>query len=105
LCRSSDIPGDIVKRLLLALALLAAVARPVAAAGADDCEKIKDADAYNACLASFGPAVGSHPATQAPPDESVADAPRRHARKAAAPSKPFLRHASGRVRIEIYPGK
>ncbi|TLG78115.1 hypothetical protein [Methylocystis sp. B8] len=50
----------------LALAmLLSAFAVPALAAPRSiaDCEKIQDADAYNRCLASFGPTRGQHGAT------------------------------------------
>ena len=87
------------------------------AAGIDSCEKIKDADAYNACLASYGPAVGEHRFTAAPPAESgereqasgakaAAHGARRGGRQTAETARQGpKRQANGRVRIEIFPGK
>jgi hypothetical protein len=85
-------------------------------AGIDSCEKIKDADAYNSCLASYGPAVGEHRFTRAPAPESEPEPPRPGQRKAAAGKSRARktvveaahtpkRQANGRVRIEIYPGR
>ncbi len=57
-------------RALRAITLLAALVAPffgaVASAGPrsiNDCEAIKDPNAYNLCLASFGPVRGQHGAT------------------------------------------
>jgi hypothetical protein len=91
------------------------------AAGIESCEKIKDADAYNACLASYGPAVGEHRFTRAPAAESETESPRAGQRKSAvgknragkswaaqgvaeAAHSP-KRQPNGRVRIEIFPGR
>ncbi|WP_296711400.1 hypothetical protein [Rhodoblastus sp.] len=90
-------------------------------AGIESCEKIKDADAYNSCLASYGPAVGEHRFTRAPAAENEAEPLRRGEHKAGAgkirasksrASKPVAeaahgpkRQANGRVRIEIFPGR
>jgi hypothetical protein len=46
--------------LLLSVLALPALAAPRSIA---DCEKIQDADAYNRCLASFGPTRGQHGAS------------------------------------------
>ena len=74
--------------LLLALALLAG---PAAAATIDDCEKISAPDAYNRCLASFGPKRGQRP----PPGAQ----PRDHApRPAVAHGLPRHRAHFGPVR-------
>ncbi len=45
--------------LYLGIALVIFAAAPAAAApgSINDCEKIQEADAYNQCLASFGPAA------------------------------------------------
>lgn len=91
------------------------------AAGIETCEKIKDADAYNSCLASYGPAVGEHRFTRAPAAENEAEPLRGGERKAGAgksragkavAGKPVAeathspkRQANGRVRIEIFPGR
>ena len=94
-------------KLRLALALLALVAASSAArAGVDACEKIKDADAYNACLASFGPAAGAHPTIRAPERE---DFGRSRGAEPLARTKPpakqgpeVTRKANGRMRVEIF---
>lgn len=84
------------------------------AAGIDSCEKIKDADAYNACLANYGPAVGEHRFTPAPaaaeteaPRPGKGRTPARGNVRAdgRAPNQGPKRLANGRVRIEIFPGK
>lgn len=92
------------------LVLLMLVVGPQAAlAGADPCEKFKDADAYNACLASHGPAVGEQRITRAPEREDYSR-PARQSLKAKAADKAkappqqgpqVTRKANGRVRIEI----
>ncbi|MGO9391079.1 hypothetical protein [Rhodoblastus sp.] len=92
------------------LALLTLVAGPQAAlAAADPCEKFKDADAYNSCLASYGPAVGEHRIMRAPEREDFSR-PARQSLKAKAAAKAqspetqgphVTRKANGRVRIEI----
>jgi hypothetical protein len=95
-------------RVTLAILLLFSGASS-ALAGIESCEKIKDADAYNACLASFGPAAGEHPTTRAPPpDEKPSAAPahgaRRQAEHSSRASRPELqpaRKSNGRVRLEI----
>jgi hypothetical protein len=110
-------------RIAAAMACVLFPASGASAAGIESCEKIKDADAYNNCLASFGPAFGEHRFTRAPPPaaETEAEPPRPGQRKAAganrarkaAPAaaqaekqgpKP-KRQANGRVRIEIFPGR
>ncbi|WP_292531911.1 hypothetical protein [Methylocystis sp.] len=50
---------------LLVTALLSVLAIPSLAAPGSiaDCEKIQDADAYNRCLAYFGPTRGQHGAS------------------------------------------
>ena len=48
---------------LVALTLLAASPAGAGPRGIDDCEAIKEANAYNNCLASFGPTRGQHGAT------------------------------------------
>jgi hypothetical protein len=93
------------------LALLALIAAsPEAWAGVDSCEKIKDADAYNACLASYGPAAGAHPTIRAPEREDSFPRGRHKAEPSAnsvrtrTPAKPgpqVTRKANGRLRMEI----
>jgi hypothetical protein len=94
--------------LRFAPALLALiVASSAARAGVESCEKIKDADAYNNCLASYGPAAGGRPTIRAPERE---DFPRSspHSAEPSAKSKPpvkqgpqVTRKANGRMRMEI----
>lgn len=50
---------------LLVAAILSALTAPALAAPRSiaDCEKIQEADAYNRCLAAFGPTRGQHGAT------------------------------------------
>ncbi len=113
-------------RLTLSILLLLAGAQ-AALAGIESCEKIKDADAYNACLATYGPAVKEHGGKQAPPsdDEPQAQEPgskepqtrqlapseeparggrRHHGRGARHVSRQETRSAHrtrGRVRMEL----
>ncbi|WP_294533154.1 hypothetical protein [uncultured Rhodoblastus sp.] len=95
-------------KLRLALALLGTiVASSPALAGVDSCEKIKDADAYNACLASYGPAAGAHPTIRAPDRADVLRPRRKGAKPEARTTAPpnhgpqITRKANGRVRMEI----
>ncbi|WP_298422656.1 hypothetical protein [Rhodoblastus sp.] len=88
------------------LAILLFLAGSVAAwAAGDHCEKIKDADAYNACLATSGPAFHEGRFTGAPRTDTAPKIPRERRRRAEAPKRNAKRPAHGRVRIEIYPGK
>jgi hypothetical protein len=104
-------------RATLAFVLFIAGAQ-AASAASDPCAKFADADAYNNCLAGFGPAANSHELLHAPPDEVRTDA---HGRPAArkpghqarrpqprermhpdANSGPAARRVShGRMRLEI----
>jgi hypothetical protein len=95
-------------RQLLVLILLCASAQNALAAK-DPCDKFKDADAYNNCLAGFGPAAGPHKSTRAPDAEEQA-APAHHARSyrarhSAGGGLPpgFVRKSArkGRVRVEF----
>jgi hypothetical protein len=58
-------------RLVLSLALLFAGAQ-AALTAPDPCAKFSDADAYNNCLASFGPPAGDYKTTRPPPEEKPA---------------------------------
>ncbi len=92
-----------VMRAVVMLLLMLAGAR-AAWAGEDSCETIKDADKYNACLASFGPVAGPKKLTPMPPSQAFSHASRGHVAKAVAPKPhgPHLtRKANGRMRIEI----
>ena len=73
----------------------------------DDCEKIKEAEAYNLCLASFGPVRGQHTKTY-PGLASDGTAP------ASRTQSPISRHGAsrrhslsrghfGRMRLELKP--
>jgi len=91
-----------------AMAIVFVLAGAPAWAGIESCEKIKDADAYNSCLAAYGPAVGEHRSAAKPAKESAAKD--RHARRRGRKTQKGWRqaprrHAKGRIRIEIYPGK
>ncbi len=99
---------------LVALLLLAGAEQALAAK--DPCEKFRDADAYNNCLAGFGPVAGSHKLTQPPPAENFSHAGRKRSarpkppvkQEAPAPREAKVTHkANGRVRIEllVQPGR
>jgi hypothetical protein len=83
-------------RSLLKLAVLAAALAGAASAsaGIDDCEKIKEPDAYNRCLASFGPARGAR--AKPAPGEKGAN-PEHVGRRYSQPSR------SGRMRATFRP--
>ncbi len=75
----------------------------------DDCEKIQAADAYNQCLASFGPAAHEHDLSQDAPaagaGRPVAHG-RRHAHRGGTRHVHTQLHAqihvrSGRKHVEI----
>ncbi len=62
---------------------LVATALRAAPATIKDCEKIQAADAYNRCLASFGPVAHEHPLAPVPADanrHTYAYRHRRHGR-------------------------
>jgi hypothetical protein len=91
------------------------LAAPAAAAPRtiNDCESIKDANAYNLCLASFGPMRGQHGANY--PGVASEGGKRgggasagngRTARHEAAPAQPKgarISRGNGRVRMEFTP--
>jgi hypothetical protein len=95
--------------------LIAIVAAPANAAprGIDDCEAIKDANAYNLCLASFGPVRGQHGANYpgvASEGEKRGGVPRKgnavHKNAHAGPRLGGVsRSPGGRVRMEFTPGR
>lgn len=102
------------------VAALIALASPALAAPRtiDDCEAIKDPNAYNLCLASFGPVRGQHGANY-PGVASEGD--RRGAAPATARSGgrsekrqgathgwtrgAGVAHRGGRIRMEFTPGR
>ena len=75
------------------LGLLAATAAR-AQATINDCEKIQAADAYNQCLAKFGPTSKVHSVEPAKPGDVKASS--ADAAAAAGPAKGSGRHASRR---------
>jgi len=98
----------------LALLVCATLASPALGGTIDDCEKIKDPNAYNLCLASFGPVRGQHGATY----PGVATEGDKHggatggwkqgaSSRHAAPAQPhgghIRRNAGGRIRMEFTP--
>lgn len=91
--------GVAIAALLLAAPALAAP-RSIA-----DCEAIKDADAYNRCLASFGPMRGqssaSYPGVAPQGGKSKSIAPRRGSGPPAGAQ--VTRGSGGRVRMEFTP--
>lgn len=98
----------------LLVALLLASPAEAGPRSIDDCESIKDANAYNLCLASFGPMRGQHGATYpgaASEGEkrgrSASGPGRRPAPRLAAPPLPRGAHVShggnGRIRMEFTP--
>lgn len=83
----------------------------------DDCEKIKEADAYNLCLAAFGPTRGQHnktypgiaggssaAAATASPETYGRRSGRRWRADGAVHGTARLGHR-GRVRMEFTPGR
>ena len=92
------------RALALALFVLAALAAPARAAGIDDCEKIRDADAYNRCLAAHGPAYrGAGVKPMAPGAQAPQRAARGRAMRAPAPARVrgIIRPSGGRTRMEF----
>jgi hypothetical protein len=81
--------------------LLLLASAPAAWAATDPCAKYTDADAYNYCLAGFGPTAGHRTFSKAPPQaEEAAEPPRRASRSShhfAAPSTPARRLPSGMI--------
>jgi hypothetical protein len=84
---------------MLAFVLMIAGAQ-AASAGSDPCAKFSDADAYNNCLAGFGPVAGQHELSRAPPDEVRPDAHGRAAgrKSAGRKSAPQARRQQSRGR-------
>ncbi|RTL80325.1 MAG: hypothetical protein EKK29_19570 [Hyphomicrobiales bacterium] len=103
------------RRETLALLLGLILAAPASAGPRtiDDCEAIKDANAYNLCLASFGPTRGQHGASY----PGVASEGEKGGEKASGGKRATGRHGSprsagasmsragGRVRMEFTPGR
>jgi hypothetical protein len=78
--------------LVATLALASVALAHAAPQSINDCEKIADPDAYNRCLADFGPAAHEHHVSQDGPGASpVAASPEQTGRR-------YGRHAGGRHR-------
>jgi hypothetical protein len=93
-------------------AFLAVLAAPALAAprSIDDCEAIKEADAYNRCLASFGPMRGQHGATYPGVASEGGHSGKASGRSASRPASrsgraELSRGRGGRVRMEFTPGR
>ncbi len=98
-------------QIVVALAALLLLATPAAGTPRriEDCEAIKDASAYNLCLASFGPTRGDHGANY-PGVASEGASRGRAATRAAHGARSQRRLESvggrgGRVRMEFTPGR
>jgi len=91
--------------LVVSLLGIPAVAAPRSIA---DCEKIQDADAYNRCLASFGPTRGQHGATY-PGMASEGGGGKGSGRASRAASRfggtQLSYGRGGRIRMEFTPGR
>ncbi len=95
------------KRTILAVAfLLIGTAAFAAPSSIGDCEKIADPDAYNRCLAAFGPAAKEGRTVQ--PEPANADQPKmarrsrgkgRYAMRSSRGGKSFAR--GGRMRMVL----
>lgn len=112
--------GGVGPRALRLAALLSLLLSAHAHAGPrsiDDCEAIKEASAYNLCLASFGPVRGQHGASY--PGVAAEGEKRSAAGKAAAGKSATTRRAGaalgyrgsvsrshgGRIRMEFTPAR
>lgn len=75
----------------------------------DDCEAIKDANAYNLCLASFGPMRGQHgasyPGVASEGEKGGGRAPKASSSRAGASGYGRGFHTHGRIRMEFTPGR
>jgi hypothetical protein len=93
-------------RILFVLLLVAASAQGALAAK-DPCDRYTDADAYNNCLAGFGPAAGRKTYSKATAHERAAPRTRRralaknHADDPAGQSLLVKPAREGRVRLEL----
>ena len=73
----------------------------------DDCEKIKEAEAYNLCLASFGPVRGQHtktyPGLASDGAASASQTQSPISRHGASRRHSVSRGHFGRMRLELKP--
>jgi hypothetical protein len=92
---------------LLFASLLCATSAHAAPHNLDECEKIQDPMAYNACLASFGPTRKSHGAARSYPGQASEGAPRGrgHAAQHVRGAKVVQRGPHGRMHMEFFPGR
>lgn len=96
--------------LALAAFAAAAIFAPAIAKSIDDCEKISAADAYNRCLASFGPKRGQRPPSGAVSQRAEGKTPpatrsfaRAQKRRNGVHSEIIqTRNASGRVTMQFF---
>jgi hypothetical protein len=91
-------------------AVFAVLAAPARAASQSiaDCEKIENADAYNRCLASFGPTRGQHGATYpgvASEGGHSGKASGRGVHRSPSRAARLSAGRGGRVRMEFTPGR
>lgn len=101
------------RRLLPIVAASLLAALPAASAAAaprsiDDCESIKDANAYNLCLASFGPMRGQRAKTYpgvASEGQKGKGAGARRGGGGHSFGGVVSRSRAGRVRMEFTPGR
>lgn len=92
---------------VLAVLAAAALAAPRSIA---DCEKIQEADAYNRCLASFGPTRGQHGATYPGVAAEGGHSGKASGRSASRPpsrsgAARLSASRGGRMRMEFTPGR
>ena len=85
-------------------ALLFASVALAAPRSIDDCESIKEPDAYNRCLAAFGPVRGGHGGRYYGPANEEKHGAWRHDRSYLSGAV-MQRSRSGRVRMEFTPGQ
>ncbi|WP_424363463.1 hypothetical protein [Methylocystis parvus] len=104
------------RRGLLTLALFVATPAFAGPRSIDDCEAIKEANAYNLCLASFGPMRGQHGASYpgvasegqkggGAKNRASASAGARHATASGGYGGAVSHTSGGRVRMEFTPGR
>lgn len=91
---------------ILAAALWAAGAQ-AAPHNLDECEKLQEPMAYNACLASFGPTRKNRGGAQAYPGVASEGTRGRRAHAAARPrgARLMQRGPHGRMHMEFMPGR
>jgi hypothetical protein len=96
--------------MIAMVACLLSVSAFAAPRSIDDCEAIKDADAYNRCLASFGPTRGERGASYPGVASEGARNGKASGRSAYRPRPRFggaqlSSGRGGRMRMEFTPGR